>query len=73
MEKYNYNALLGLLFGTMFIVNGLWKTSPFMIPYFRRIQEERLGPKGLMVRLVGTGVVIIVLSMLAFFKIIFAN
>jgi hypothetical protein len=70
MAEFNLYALLGIPFGVLFIINGLWDKSPFMIPYFRRLQERRIGAEALKFRMAGTGAMILTASVLAFFKII---
>jgi hypothetical protein len=70
MENFNFHALWGVLFGTVFLLNGLWEKSPFVLPYFKRIQEERLGAKGFKSRMILTGVVLLGMSCLYFFNVI---
>ena len=68
MDKFNFEALLGLPFAALFFLNGLWEKSPFMSPYFRRLQETRLGKEGLRSRMLLIGTVVLIASALSFFR-----
>lgn len=70
MEQYNLHALWGLPIGALFIINGLWKSSPFIIPYFRKFLIEQLGEDGYKLRMVIPGALIMIISILNFFKIV---
>ena len=70
MKEYNYYALLGIPFAILFIINALRENSPFIIPYFKELQEKKWGKKGLKLRMLATSIMILVMSTLAFFNLI---
>lgn len=70
MDDFNFYALWGLPFAVLFILNGVWDNSPFVIPYFKRLQEERFGEQALKTRMILTGVGLLVMCGLLFFKVI---
>lgn len=64
--KLNPWALLGILFGVLWILNGFWEKSPFVWKEARDIQRKRFGPVGFRIYAASVGGVIIIVSVLMF-------